>query len=832
MCAAHDTQFDQTVFMSVSAASYDSMFLGSSDSTLDQDLYTTFLVADWHTCEHFKESLVGYEGVIKDIGSIRMVGYEAYIVEQWISQRSNKNTVVTYTGDSKDSIICRKVQIINDPIKWPRAFRQYINELLESKYSSPTETDQGIIYITNLSQLESSVTLIPLPQGDIHELYTTFVVNYNLKKLGCGTRSALAICMPTKTVEDKFRNLFQIPPEVSLMYAVREIIAVVQTFLYYYDLLDARFCDGLLCEKTEDAISRWWAMILQIPGCEETLRPNACCSLSASILTILGFTLILKSILETAGNNISVPKDPLDHEKIRIAITQFQRAQKIKNHPGRSDAYSGKFDLETITKLLQFCNSAKSSQTFAKDLHKVRKMVKDTVVDFTSGKTLQTLKLSPTNKSSNKEQEVPASKRLYNCQDPEQIIQLAHGKRLNYLWKCKGHEPDLDRYCLASLAKHHRAAHLPHTPPSMLGDSGTDSEMNTISSSAKALEPSLMSLSADRVRTYDEPLRKQKSKRLIIGGSFQDSDNPTDMRPRMNAYYEGSFEQKQDNTQINQFNARLNRRHSIPSIEKDLNVHTINLHSSNEHVNNSILHSQATLQSRALRSRRANSFSLIQEQLTNDFDEIPTAEVFSMETMALDYLKLLRAYKLGIVKRSNSFKQSVQESRLQLLDRLGLSKYTAEYETSKNEYSKLAKRSHDVNDKLVKNYKINARLKYELRLLLQKTKEVETNLKNLNDFKMASLETKINDLKTKQESSQIPKVEKPQKVSFKVALNKPHLLVSIILNYLSIWWFYLFRNVDNTRIEEQWKLIDRNERVARFLKNFHQGDESISQKNK
>ncbi|KAG7912190.1 hypothetical protein KL906_000394 [Ogataea polymorpha] len=818
--------------MSVSAASYDSTFLGSSDSTPDQDLYTTFLIADWHTCEQFKETRAGYEGVIKDIGSIRMVGYEAYIVEQWISQRSNKNTVVTYTGDSKDSIICRKVQILNDPIKWPRAFRQYITELLESKYSSPTETDQGIIYITNLSQLESSMTLIPLPQGDIHELYTTFVVNYNLKKLGCGTRSALAICMPTKTVEDKFRNLFQIPQEVSLMYAVREIIAVVQTFLYYYDLLDAQFCDGLLCEKTEDAISRWWEMTLQIPGCEEALRPNSCSSLSTSILTILGFTLILKSILETAGNNISVPKDPLDHEKIRIAIIQFQRAQKIKSHPGRSYTYSGKFDLETITKLLQFCNSTKSNQTFAKDLHKVRKMVKDTVVDFTSGKTLQTLKISPTNnKKLNKEQEVPASKRLYNCQDLEQIIQLSHGKRLNYLWKCKGHEPDLDRYCLASLAKHQRATNMPYTPPLLLDDSGTDSEMNTLSSSAKALEPSLMSSSADRVRTYDEPLHKQKSKRLIIGGSFQDSDVEPDMRPRMNSYYEDSFE-KQDDTQINQFNARLKRRHSIPSIESDLNVHTIDLQSSNKHVNNSILHSQATLQSRALRLRRANSFSLIQEQLTNDFDEIPTAEVFSMETMALDYLKLLRTYRVGIVNRSNLFKRSVEESKLQLLDRLQLSKYAAEYENSKSEYSKLAKRSHDVNDKLMKNYKINARLKYELRLLLQKTKEVETSLKNLNDFKMASLESKINELKTKQESLQTTKIERPQQVSLKVALNKPHLLISIILNYLSILWFYLFRNVDNTRIEEQWKLIDRNERVAHFLEKLYRGDESISQKSK
>ncbi|KAG7804436.1 hypothetical protein KL944_000182 [Ogataea haglerorum] len=831
MCAAHDTQFDKIVFMSVSAASYDSLFLGSSDSALDQDLYTTYLIADFHTYEHFKEALVGYEEVIKDIGSIRMVGYEAYIVEQWISQRSNKNTVVTYTGDSKDSIICRKFQIINDPIKWPRAFRQYVNELLESKYSSPTETDEGIIYITNLSQLESSMTLIPLPQGDIHELYKTFVVNYNLKKLGCGTRSALAICMPTKAVEDKFRNLFQIPQEVSLMYAVREIIAVVQTFLHYYDLLDARFCDGLLCEKTEDAISRWWTMVLQIPGCEEALRPNACNSLSASILTILGFTLILKSILETAGNNISVPKDPLDHEKMRIAIIQLQRAQKIKTHPGKSDNYSGKFDLETITKLLQFCNSAKFNQTFAKDLHKVRKMVKDTVVDFTSGKTLQTLKLSPSNKKLSKEQEVPVSKRLYNCQDLEQIIQLAHGKRLNYLWKCKGYEPDFDRYCLASVTRRYRAAHLPYTPPSMLDDSGTDSEMNTVSSSAKALEPSLMSLSADRVRTDDEPLRKQKSKRLIVGGSFQDSDIATDMRPRMNSYYEDSFEQ-QDNAQINQFSARLNRRHSIPSIQNDLNVHTINLHSSNEYVNNSILHSQATLQSRALRLRRANSFSLIQEQLTNDFDEIPTAEVFSMETMALDYLKLLRTYKIDIEKTSNSFKHSTQECKLQLLDRLRLSEYTAEYETSKSEYSKLAKRSHDVNDKLVKNNKINARLKYELRLLLQKTKEVETSLKNLNDFKMASLESKINELKTKQESLQIPKIEEPPQVSFKVALNKPRLLVSLILNYLSVWWFYLCRNVDYTRIEELWKLIDRNDRVAQFLENLYQGDDRTPPKSK
>ncbi|KAH3665881.1 hypothetical protein OGAPHI_004070 [Ogataea philodendri] len=821
--------------MSVSASVGEMPLLDPKDLHLSEDVYTTFIVSDWLTYEHLKETLVGAEDILKHIGVVEMVGYEAYIVEQWITKRLNRNTIVTYTGDSNDMIVCHKVQILNDPLRWPRSFQQYVADLLESKHSSPTETDQGIIHITNLSQLESSLTLIPLPRGDIREMYSLFVVNYNLKKLGCGTRSAMVIRQPTKAVEEKFRNIFQVPTEVSLSYAVREIIVVVQTFLFFYDLIDANLCDGLFCEKTEEAITNWWKLIDQLPECQEKLRFPTGASFSSSILSILGFTLVVKSILEMAGNNINVPKDPLDHEKFRVALIQFQKAYKLKTGGGKNDGYSGKLDLLTLTKLMEINLSARSNQTFAKDLNKMRKLVKNTVIDFTSGKTLQTLKLSaPANKKPLKDQDMASDTRISNCQDIEQIVQLAHGKRLNHLWKNKGYEPDVDKTSLASIAKHHnRQSSYPYGASSIYDDSGMESDPNTTSSSGKALGPSLMSLgplASDRNRQYEEPLRKQKSKRLIIGGSFQDSEIPSAMSSQVNPYYGDSAEQ--DDVQIGLFNCRLTRRHSIPSVNKEMNVHTIELLSSDQQIGNEILHSQTPVQSRALRLKRSSSFSLVEDSLTAGIDEFTTKDVVSIECLAVEYLKLLSKYKLDIVNGANDFKQYVYESKMQLVEKLKLSKYAVAFESSKNDYSKLAKRSHEVNDKLVKNYKINARLKYELRLLLQKTKEVETSLKNLNDFKMNVLEHDIQELAATQEASPKVRVERPQKISFSAILDRPQLLLFVVISYLNALWHYLFHQVDNTRIEEQWKLIDRNRRVSHFLEKYYSEQDELETKTK
>ncbi|GME95761.1 unnamed protein product [Ambrosiozyma monospora] len=400
-----------------------------------------FLIPDLLVFKTFDNELF-HSKVKVGVELVEMQGYESYLVEQWITKRTNKNMIVIYTGNSTDVVRAYKVTISKYLPSWPPRFRQYIEDLNQSKYLSSTETENGKIFITNLAQLDSTLILIPVPKGDFRKLYTQYVINYNLKKLGCGPRSSMVISEPSKSVEDKFKSSFKIPADIPLDYACREVICIMQTFLYYYDMLEPQYCDGLLCEKTEEAIIRWWRLIMEIRLASSVLKHKPpTCTMGTSIITIIGFTLLLRSVLELT-NTVVAPKDPLDPERFVSSIRQFQKSQKII----KSRYPSGKFDHETITKLLEAAMSTKVNQNFTKDLSKMKNLVKSTVIDFTSGKSLGNVNsLSQT--STTKEN---LSSRMMTCQDSEHLSKCCNGKRLNYLFHGKGHEPNLDFCSLAS----------------------------------------------------------------------------------------------------------------------------------------------------------------------------------------------------------------------------------------------------------------------------------------------------------------------------------------------------------------------------------------------
>ncbi|ODV87413.1 hypothetical protein CANARDRAFT_188438, partial [[Candida] arabinofermentans NRRL YB-2248] len=679
-----------------------------SDSITPQDdsSYVTFIVVDLQVLDLLKTSYSGSHDVVKRITMVGLSGYEVYIVQQWITKRMGKNIIVTYTGESKDVITGYKVKLLNDPSRWPKIFLEYIQDLEQSTYSCPTQTDQGIIFITNLTQLESRLTLIPAPNGDSKSIYQTFVVNYDLKKLDY----------------------------------------------------------------------------------------------------------------------------PLDYDRFRQAIVQFQKAYKIKSH----HEYSGKLDIGTITKLIELSFTLKSNQTFAKDLSKVKKLVKNTVMDFTSGKTLNTLNINgtPNDNLLLKDQDLPAYKKIVNCQNLDQIIKMCHGKRLNYLWRSKGKEVDIESHSLAHCSRK-LSNHM--TDLSGIYTGGSLPVNGTTATSSISASPTTTTTGTDYLTTEASPIkRKQRSKTLIIGGNFQDnSDSLSVSQCDVNPFYDHHRQQQLKDLQDidgRMFNARLKRRHSIPSINKELNIHTIDLKVANEEIGSEIICSKTPIDIKFGKMRRSNSFSALEDNIECMHEDLNEATQstksnytshISMEWLAMQYLKIQNDYKLNIVNASNVFKRDLINSKMQLISTLNLNRYAMSFELSKNENSKVLKRYHDLNDKFIKSHKIHARLKYELRLLLQKTKEVETNLKTLQDIKVKSLENSLQQLTAscnlKLANQEQQQQQQQSNVDWTMIYKQPYFLLYIIVNYIRQFTIHLFKNVDNSRIEEQWNMIDKNRKVTTFI---------------
>lgn len=398
------------------------------------------------------------------IQEVEMVGYEAYFVEQWISLRNNHNVIITYTGNEKNRITAYHVQsLLNSnsvsdkknvsPFdSWPAEFVSYLFNQLKSEYFVATETKLGCAFITNFAQLDPFLTLINAKTGKILDDYKLYVVNHNLRKIGCGSRSTLTIDEPSKAIEDKFTSAFKINNKISIDYAVVDLVLITQTCLYLFDLIDPIYCDGLFCDKTELAINFWWKIITDVPIAHEVIRikpPNA--NVADSIQAIIGFTVLCRYLLELGGNTFGVSKDPMDVIKMQSAITKFQKNFKLK--------ITCKFNLPTLIKLIDWAQNNKSSQSLTKDLSKMKILVKNTVIDITSGKNLHSIahnaSASPFHLQSRSHSNTHSDhdqNQMINCQNVDQIRHMSLGKQLNYLCYGGGKQIDLQKNSLSSIS--------------------------------------------------------------------------------------------------------------------------------------------------------------------------------------------------------------------------------------------------------------------------------------------------------------------------------------------------------------------------------------------
>jgi hypothetical protein len=114
----------------------------------------------------------------------KIEGYEIYLVEQWACSRSDPTFLITtYTGNPSDVVLATILSVPAAEAEWSPELRLYFSSL--TKYHARRkETPYGTLMITNLSGFPSSLTVIPIPGGDIKKYREIFFVNENLKRLG------------------------------------------------------------------------------------------------------------------------------------------------------------------------------------------------------------------------------------------------------------------------------------------------------------------------------------------------------------------------------------------------------------------------------------------------------------------------------------------------------------------------------------------------------------------------------------------------------------------------------------------------------------------------
>lgn len=362
----HTSDSSQGLDRTRTSTSLSSRSSARNNSTVASSELITYIIPDFNAVKYFHRDFV-VSNEFHLVEEATASGVDLYLVEQWVHNRRIGTIAATYTGnsDSKADVV-RFTIIRKHPKHYPLKFQEYLNEVmlnhgkmkrmeqpapnLDSSSDLPAiDAPHEFLFVTNVAALPSNLNLIPIEAGDARSIETPFVVNSNLKKLHCSGRSLSLITdkIPDAN-EDKFRSLYCITnEEVPIKFALRELVNIIQTCLFYFDLLDAKYCDGLLCNKTEEAIQNWWNLI-GLPHFNVKPNPKNGILPSRTVSAILSLTLSVKLRLQMIGG-CDVPRDPLDFENFMISIGQFQKQYKLEKRR--------KLDWDTMNKLLSTTNS-------------------------------------------------------------------------------------------------------------------------------------------------------------------------------------------------------------------------------------------------------------------------------------------------------------------------------------------------------------------------------------------------------------------------------------------------------------------------------------------
>ncbi|KAI1421873.1 hypothetical protein F5Y12DRAFT_800314 [Xylaria sp. FL1777] len=291
-------------------------------------------------------------------------GYELYLVEQWACSRQSPTLViVTYTGDAGHGVVVGVLSVPADEKAWSTRLRIYF-KAIHQYHARPRETDLGELMVTNLSSFPSALTVISVPGGSIKDQRRTFIVNENLKRLGCSGRSGIALSEPIPAAKAKFRQLYKTSDKVSTEDAVIELVKFCQVALYLFGKLDQVYIDGLLCDVTETSVGDWWTEFgveyFNVEPTDGILGPTTV----AALLGLLGGA---RNRLSYSGAPVS--KDVFEIDSTERGISHFQKYHKLER--------TRRLDRQTMRKL-----HASTAKAAAGEGWGVQKAVKSTVTDI------------------------------------------------------------------------------------------------------------------------------------------------------------------------------------------------------------------------------------------------------------------------------------------------------------------------------------------------------------------------------------------------------------------------------------------------------------------
>ncbi|KAK3167972.1 hypothetical protein OEA41_004418 [Lepraria neglecta] len=333
-----------------------------------------------------------------------LTGYELYIVEQWACSRAHPTFVITtYTGLEQNSVVVGILSVPTNEEAWSPRLRVYL-QAITKYHARKKETPLGTLMVTNLSSFPSALTVIAVPDGDLKKHREDFIVNEDMKRLGCSGRAGLNLAPLTSATEAKFSQLYRTSDRIPLYNAVIELVKLCQVALMLFGKLAPEYADGLLCDVTEQAINDWWTEI----GTEYfTIDPSDGILGPTTVAAILGMLMGARNRLNAYG--APVAKDVFDIVNTKRAIAHFQKSQKIDR--------TRRLNQQTLNRLHKATAKAASGEGWA-----VPRAVKSTVAEL-SGKGGDLVH--------GREKARIAEVETLNI---DTFIQLGSGERFKWLW--------------------------------------------------------------------------------------------------------------------------------------------------------------------------------------------------------------------------------------------------------------------------------------------------------------------------------------------------------------------------------------------------------------
>ncbi|KAL9620435.1 MAG: hypothetical protein Q9160_005020 [Pyrenula sp. 1 TL-2023] len=341
----------------------------------------------------------------------KLQGYEIYLVEQWACSRVHPTFIIaTYTGDPSHYIYVGILGVPRDESTWSTRMRVYF-EAVSQYHARRKETPLGTLMVTNLSGFPSALNVIAVPDGDVKKHREDFIVNEDLKRLGCSGRAGMNLTAPSSSTRAKFQHLYRTNDRVPFYTAVMDLVKTCQVALTVFDKLAPAYADGLLCDITEKAINDWWSDIgtdmYNIEPSDGILGPT---TVSALIGTLIGAHNRLKAA------SAPVAKDAFDIDATKRAIGYFQKSQKLDR--------TRRLDRATLDKLHRMTAKAASNEGW-----NVPKAVKSTVAEL-GGKGGEMVMGIVGGREKVGIAEIETV-------DLERFVELVTGPRLRWLWHGK-----------------------------------------------------------------------------------------------------------------------------------------------------------------------------------------------------------------------------------------------------------------------------------------------------------------------------------------------------------------------------------------------------------